>query len=101
MSATGNNARCVQGGIICIGDPCVDIMLRISEAFLHSIDAQIGGATLVDSEEMDRIRSAAAAHPDTQGGEERCATSALTANAWMTRRSARCGLASKTYFSAS
>ena len=80
MEATCNNARRAQGGIVCVGDPCVDIMLRVSEAFLHSIDAQIGGATLVDSEEMVRIRSAAAAHPDTQGGEERCAVRAPTAN---------------------
>ena len=80
MKVTGNNACCAQDGIVCVGDPCVDIMLRVSKAFLHSINAQIGGAMLVDSEEMDRIRSAAAAHPDTQGGEKRCAVRALTAN---------------------
>lgn len=61
----------LPGALVGFGDPVVDIMVRVSEAFLASIGAEEGGSMLVSQQEMDQLRSAALDHPDTQGGEAR------------------------------
>lgn len=61
----------LPGCLVGFGDPVVDIMVRVSEAFLSTVGDE-GGSVLVSEEEISKLRADSAANPDTNGGEARC-----------------------------
>ncbi len=70
--AHGHARPALPGSLVGFGDPVIDVLSRVSEAFLASISADEGGSVLVSESEMAALRADAIAHPDTNGAEARC-----------------------------